>query len=128
MANSRVLTDKVHESPDNDNTTRRRLHDPNPMLYFKYKQKDRTNEKESVIEMAHFVIWDLVNDTPAELDDEEYEENDFTMLGEAEAAVKDIIVGSIDVDSEFSDVMADLGVSEVADIAKEVGYLEIRKM
>ena len=98
------------------------------MLYFKYKQKDRTNEKESVIEMAHFVIWDLVNDTPAELDDEEYEENDFTMLGEAEAAVKDIVVGSIDVDSEFSDVMADLGVSEVADIAKEVGYLEIRKM
>lgn len=76
--------------------------------------------------MPHFVIWDLVNDTPAELDYDE--ENDFTMLGEAEAAVKDIVVGSIDVDSEFSDVMADLGVSEVADIAKEVGYLEIRKM
>ena len=79
-----------------------------------------------MIEMPHFVIWDLVNDTPAELDYDE--ENDFTMLGEAEAAVKDIVVGSIDVDSEFSDVMADLGVSEVADIAKEVGYLEIRKM
>ena len=76
--------------------------------------------------MAHFVIWDLVNDMPAELDDEE--ENDFTMLGEAEAAVKDIIVGSIKNDSDFSDVMADLGVSEVTDIAKEVGYLEVRKM
>lgn len=76
--------------------------------------------------MAHFVIWNLVNDIPAELDYDE--ENDFTMLGEAEAAVKDIIVGSIDTDSEFSDVMAGLGVSEVADIAKEVGYLEIRKM
>lgn len=79
-----------------------------------------------MIEMAHFVIWDLVNDMPAELEYDE--ENDFTMLGEAEAAVKDIIVGSIDTDSTFSDVMSDLGVSEVTDIAKEVGYLEIRKM
>ena len=76
--------------------------------------------------MAHFVIWDLVNDIPAELDYDE--ENNFTMLGEAEAAVKDIILGSIDTDSTFSDVMSDLGVSEVADLAKEVGYLEIRKM
>ena len=76
--------------------------------------------------MANFVIWDLVNDIPAELDYDE--ENNFTMLGEAEAAVKDIIVGSIDTDSTFSDVMSGLGVSEVADIAKEVGYLEIRKM
>ena len=81
-----------------------------------------------MIEMAHFVIWDLMNDIPAELDDEEYEENDFTMLGEAEAAVKDIVVGSIDVNSGFSDAMADLGVSEVTDIAKEAGYLEVRKM
>ena len=76
--------------------------------------------------MAHFVIWDLVNDTPADLGYDE--ENDFTMLGEAEAAVKDTILESIDTYSTFSDVIADLGVSEVADIAKEVGYLEIRKM
>ena len=79
-----------------------------------------------MIEMAHFVIWDLVNDMPADLGYDE--ENDFTMLGEAEAAVKDTILESIDTYSTFSEVMADLGVSEVTDIAKEAGYLEVRKM
>ena len=69
-----------------------------------------------------YIIWDLTDNAPAELD----EENNFATISEAETAIKNIVVCSINIDA-FSDAMNELSASEVADIARKVGCLEIRE-